>query len=70
MIVGSTLKFSLTKGFGEFFWNLCPVCGCASIRTTFWEDGTAEHGECLVCMRMSEVMELDEDFGREGPAGR
>ncbi len=70
MINGSTLKFSLTKGFGEFFWNLCPVCGCASIRTIFWEDGTAEHGECVACQRMSEIMELDEDFARGDPEDR
>ena len=56
----SIFKYSLEKGFGEFFWNVCPVCGGAAIRTTFWEDGTAEHGECLVCKRMSEVMELED----------
>jgi hypothetical protein len=67
MIVGSTQKFSITKGFGQSIWNLYPVCGCASIRATFWENGTAEHGECLVCQRMSEIMELDEDFEREAP---
>ncbi len=65
MLKDSILKYSLRKGFGEFFWNLCPVCGCASIRTTFWEDGSVEHSECLVCTRMSEIMELEEDFSKE-----
>ena len=50
------------KGFGEFFWNLCPVCGNASVKTTFWEDGKAEQGECLVCVRMAEIMELEEMY--------
>jgi len=57
---GSLLKFSLETGFGEFWWNICPVCGNASIRTVFWEDGTAEHSVCLVCIRMGEIMELEE----------
>jgi hypothetical protein len=61
----SIFKYSLAKGFGEFFWNSCPVCGCASIKTTFWEDGSVEHGECLICKRMSELMELEELFGKE-----
>lgn len=61
VVKDSIFKYSLERGFGEFFWNLCPACGGVSIRTTFWEDGTAEHGECLICKRMSEVMEL-EDF--------
>ncbi len=54
------LKFGLVKGFGESWWNICPACGNASIRVTFWEDGTAEHSDCLVCLRMREIMELDE----------
>jgi Zn ribbon nucleic-acid-binding protein len=57
---GSLLKFSLEKGFGESWWNICPVCGNASIRTVFWEDGTVEHRDCLVCLRMGEKMELEE----------
>ncbi len=61
MIKDSIVKYSLEKGFGEFFWNVCHLCGCVSIKTTFWEDGTVEHGECLICKRMSEIMEL-EDF--------
>ncbi len=56
----SVFKFNPVKGFGEFFWNLCHICGGVSIRTTFWEDGTVEHGECLICNRMSEIMELEE----------
>ena len=60
----SIFKFSLLKGFGESFWNSCPVCGCVSIKTTFWEDGTVEHGECMTCDRMSELMELEELFAR------
>ncbi len=64
------MKYSNRKGFGESFWNLCPVCWCASIRTTFWEDGTAEHGDCLVCNRMSEIMELEEGFSREASEDR
>lgn len=53
------------KGFGEFFWNLCPVCGNASVRTTFWENGSVEHSECLVCVRMAEIMELEELYSRD-----
>ncbi len=60
----SIYKYSLAKGFGEFFWNTCPVCGSVSIKTTFWEDGTVEHGECMTCERMCEVMELEELFAR------
>ncbi|MEW6107938.1 MAG: hypothetical protein AB1632_02040 [Nitrospirota bacterium] len=60
MTKDSILKFSLEKGFGEFFWNLCPICGGVSIRTTSWEDGTIEREECLICNRMLEVMELEE----------
>jgi hypothetical protein len=65
MDVNSTIRFSLLKGFGEFFWNLCLVCGNASVKTTFWEDGTVEHSECLICARASEIMELEEIFSRE-----
>ncbi len=61
MLKDSIFKYNLSKGFGEFFWNLCPICGGASIRTTLWEDGTVETGECMICNRMSEIMEL-EDF--------
>ncbi len=61
----SIFKYSLARGFGEFFWNVCPVCGGTSIKTTFWEDGTVEHGECLICNRMSELMELEELFDRK-----
>lgn len=53
------------KGFGEFFWNLCPACGNASVKIVFWEDGTVEHGDCLVCKRMSEIMELQELYERK-----
>jgi hypothetical protein len=60
----SIFKYSQSRGFGEFFWNSCPVCGCSSIRTTLWEDGTVEHGECLICDRMSELIELEELSGR------
>ena len=60
----SIFKFSPVKGFGEFFWNSCPVCGCASIKTTSWEDGTIEHSECMTCDRMSELMELEELFAK------
>jgi hypothetical protein len=65
IVKDSIFKYSLARGFGEFFWNFCPVCGCASIKTTFWEDGTVEHGECLICDRMSELMELEELFSRK-----
>lgn len=58
------LKFSLGKGFGEMFWNLCPVCGNASVRTTFWEDKTVEHEECATCERMIEIMDLEDLFAR------
>ncbi len=61
----SIVKYSLARGFGEFFWNSCPVCGCASIKTTFWEVGTVEQGECLICDRMSELMEPKQLFGRK-----
>jgi hypothetical protein len=57
---GPLLKFSLEKGFGGSCRNICPVCGNVSIRTIFREDGTAEHSDCLVCIRMGAVMELGE----------
>jgi hypothetical protein len=53
------------KGFGEFFWNFCPVCGNASVKTAFRENGMVEHGECLVCIRMSEIMEIEELYSKE-----
>ena len=56
--------YSMARGLGEFFWNLCPVCGCVSIRTTFWEDGSVEHSECKTCKRMHEFMELEELFSK------
>ncbi len=56
--------YSAVKGLGEFFWNSCPVCGCVSVRTTFWEDGSVEHSECMTCTRMREVMELEELFAK------
>ncbi len=56
--------YSHNRGLGEFFWNLCPVCGCVSVRTTFWEDGSIEHGECMTCSRMCELMELEELFAK------
>ncbi len=56
--------YSLTKGLGELFWNSCPVCGCVSIRTIAWEDGSVEYGECKTCNRMSELMELEELFAK------
>ena len=56
--------YSLTKGLGEFIWNSCPVCGCVSIRTIIWEDGSVEHGECKTCNRMCELMELEELFAK------
>jgi hypothetical protein len=56
--------YSVVKGLGEFFWNSCPVCGCVSVRTTFWEDGSVEHSECMTCTRMCEVMELEELFAK------
>lgn len=61
----SIIKYNSLKGFGEFFWNLCPICGGASIRTTFWEDGTVEHGDCLICKRMYEFMELEDLFEQD-----
>jgi hypothetical protein len=56
--------YSDVRGLGEFFWNSCPVCGCVSVRTTFWEDGSVEQSECMTCTRMSEVMELEELFSK------
>ncbi len=56
--------YSQVRGLGEIFWNLCPVCGCVSIRTTVWEDGSSEHSECMTCKRMRELMELEELFGK------
>ncbi len=60
----SVYIYSLTKGLGEVLWNLCPVCGCVSIRTTLWEDGSVEQGECITCNRMRELMELEELFAK------
>jgi hypothetical protein len=62
VLKGSTIKYSLLKGFGESYWNLCPVCDGASVRTTVWEDGTVEHGECLICSRMADIMEIESSF--------
>jgi len=70
MIKDSIFKYNRAKGFGEFFWNVCHICGGVSIRTTFWEDGTVEHGECMICRRMSEIMELEESFSREATEGK
>jgi len=67
VIKDSLFKYDLKKGFGEFFWNICHLCGSASIKTTLWEDGTVDHGECLTCNRMSEIMELEESFSIETP---
>lgn len=61
----SIFKYNPEKGFGEFIWNLCAICGGTAVRTTFWEDGTVEHGECLICNRMSEIMELEELYALE-----
>ncbi len=60
----SIYVYSVVKGLGEFFWNSCPVCGCVSVRTTFWEDGSVEQSECMTCKRMREVMELEELFAK------
>ena len=60
----SVYIYSRTRGLGELFWNLCTVCGCASIRTTLWENGYLEHGECMTCNRMRELMELEELFAK------
>ncbi len=56
------LIYNLEKGFGEFFWNTCAICGGASIRTTIWEDGSEERGDCLICKRMFEIMELEDSL--------
>ncbi len=56
----SILIYNLEKGFGEFFWNSCPICGGASIKTTYWEDGSVERTECMICKRMWEIMELED----------
>ncbi len=58
----SILIYSLEEGFGELFWNSCPICGGSSVRTIYWEDGTTERNECLICKRMWEIMELEESF--------
>jgi len=60
MLKDSVLRFDGDRGFGESYWNLCIVCGNASVRTSVWEDGEIEHGECLICIRMSEIMQLEE----------
>jgi hypothetical protein len=62
----SIFKYSLGKGFGELIWNLCPMCGGTAIKTTLWEDGTVERGECLICKRMREIMELEDAL--QGPS--
>jgi len=62
MLKYSVLKFDNERGFSESFWNLCIVCGNASVRTSVWEDGVIEYGECLICSRMSEIMQLEESF--------
>lgn len=72
----SIYTYNKGKGLGEFLWSLCPVCGNASVRTTIREDGTGEQGECLVCIRMAEIMELEEMYlaaekrTSEGPGGK
>jgi hypothetical protein len=61
----SIFKYSLERGFGELIWNLCPMCGGTAIKTTLWEDGSVERGECLICKRTREIMELEEAL--QGP---
>ena len=55
----STLRFSREKGLGESYYITCPVCWNSSIRMTQWEDGSAEGGECIICKRREEILELE-----------
>ncbi len=55
----STLRFSSEKGFGETYYITCPVCWNSSIKMTEWEDGSVESGECIICKRLEETMELE-----------
>jgi Zn ribbon nucleic-acid-binding protein len=56
MLEDAILRFSETKGFGESYFIVCPVCCNSSIRMTRWEDGTEDIKECLVCLRLEREM--------------
>ncbi len=58
----SILIYDGERGFGEVIWNACAICSTDSIKTTFWEDGSVEHNECLICRRMWEIMELEDSL--------
>lgn len=55
----STLRFSNERGFGQSYYIICPVCGNSSIRVTQWENGSADSGECIICRRREEIMDLE-----------
>lgn len=55
----STVRFNKEKGFGESYYITCPVCWNSSIRVTQWEDGSVDSGECIICKRREETMELE-----------
>ncbi len=53
----SIVRFSLERGFSEFFYIVCPVCGNASISVVRWEGGAVEERECAVCRRREGSMQ-------------
>lgn len=53
----STIRFSVERGFSEFFYLICPICSNASIKIIRWEDGTEETTGCLICKRAEKMME-------------
>jgi len=55
----STLRFGTEKGFSESYYIACRVCGNSSVRATEWEDGSVDSGECVICRRWEEVMDLE-----------
>jgi hypothetical protein len=55
----SIIRFGTEKGFSESYYITCPVCGNSSLRMTQWEDGSFCSGECTICRRREEVMELE-----------
>jgi len=59
----STIFFNPARGLGESYYLLCPVCGNSGIRVIRWEDGASDEGECVICKRMEELMDLSAFIG-------
>ena len=51
-ISDSTVRFSDTKGFGESYYIICPMCWNSGLKITKWENGEEEISECIICERM------------------